>query len=361
MDKVVLDLYTDYLVSSVGQVTATGLASLLDGSISHDRISRFLASEPFGSADLWRLVKPLVRQVQCEDAVLIIDDSVEAKPYTDESELICWHFDHTVGKSVKGINLMSALYQSSYQGQEVSLPVAFELIKKPDIVTDPKTGREKRQGKVTKNELFRSMLQTCVHNQLPFRYVLSDAWFSATENMVFIKQELVRDFILPLKSNRRVALSEEDKKQGRYVTLSSLEPDPDATTLLWLEGVPFALLMVRQVFKNEDGSEGIQYLVSSDTGLSAERMTTIYQKRWKVEEYHKSLKSNLALAKSPTKTIRTQCNHVFATVVAFVKMERLKFSMSLNHFAIKAKLQLAAVKAAYQQLQAVKQFNCLPA
>jgi len=80
MDKVVLDLYTDYLVSSVGQVTATGLASLLDGSISHDRISRFLASEPFGSANLWRLVKPLVRQVQSEDAVLIIDDSVEAKP-----------------------------------------------------------------------------------------------------------------------------------------------------------------------------------------------------------------------------------------------------------------------------------------
>jgi len=256
---------------------------------------------------------------------------------------------------------MSALYQSSYQGQDISLPVAFELVRKPDIVTDPKTGREKRQGKVTKNELFRSMLQTCVHNQLPFRYVLSDAWFSATENMVFIKQELVRDFILPLKSNRRVALSEEDKKQGRYVTLSTLEPDPDATTLLWLEGVPFALQMVRQVFRNEDGSEGIQYLVSSDTGLSAERMATIYQKRWKVEEYHKSLKSNLALAKSPTKTLRTQCNHVFATVVAFVKMERLKISMSLNHFAIKAKLQLAAVKAAYQQLQAVKQLNCLPA
>ena len=60
MDKVVLDFYTGYLMSAVGQVTAIGLADLLDGSISHDRISRFLASEPFGSADLWHLVKPLV-------------------------------------------------------------------------------------------------------------------------------------------------------------------------------------------------------------------------------------------------------------------------------------------------------------
>lgn len=361
MDKVVLDLYTDYLISSVGQVTATGLSALLDGSISHDRISRFLAADTFTSADLWRMVKPLVREVQSQDAVLIIDDTVEAKPYTDESELICWHFDHTVGKSVKGINLLSALYQTTWQGQEVSVPVAFELVRKPDLVLDPKTGREKRQAKVTKNDLFRQVLSTCARNCLPFRYVLSDAWFSSAENMVFIKQELKRDFILPLKSNRKVALSGEDKKHDRYVTLSSLEPDPDATTLIWLEGVPFALLLVRQVFKNEDGTEGVQYLVSSDTELTAERMKTIYQRRWKVEEFHKSVKSNLAFAKSPTKTVRTQSNHIFATLLAFVKLERLKLGVRMNHFAIKAKLHLAALKAAYQELQAVVQMNCSPA
>jgi len=80
--------------------------------------------------------------------------------------------------------------------------VAFELIRKPETVLDPKTGRTKRQAKVTKNDLFRQMLSTCTNNILPFRYVLSDAWFSSTENMVFIKQELKRDFILPLKSNQ---------------------------------------------------------------------------------------------------------------------------------------------------------------
>ena len=159
-------------------------------------------------------------------------------------------------------------------------------------------------------------------------------------------------------------MSGEDKKHDRYVTLSSLEPDPNVTTLIWLEGVPFALLLVRQVFKNEDGTEGVQYLVSSDTELTAERMKTIYQRRWKVEEFHKSVKSNLAFAKSPTKTVRTQSNHVFATLMAFVKMERLKLNVRMNHFAIKAKLQLAALKASYQQyqqLQAVRQLNCSPA
>jgi len=129
MDKTVLDRYTEYLISSFGQATATGLSSLLEGPRSHDRISRFLAAEEFNSATLWQLVKPLVRQGQQEDAVLIVDASIEAKPYTDESELICWHYDHTSGQTLNGINLLSTLYYS----QGVSLPVAFALVTKPGI------------------------------------------------------------------------------------------------------------------------------------------------------------------------------------------------------------------------------------
>src|SRR6266849_3238730 len=112
MDKSILDIYTDYLISSFGQTTATGLSALLGGTLSHDRISRFLNDQTFTSADLWQLIKPLARQLQREDALLIIDDSVEEKLYSDESELICWHWDHALGRSVKGINLLTSLYYS---------------------------------------------------------------------------------------------------------------------------------------------------------------------------------------------------------------------------------------------------------
>ena len=33
MDRQFLDLYTDYLISSFGKVTATGLSELLDGEL----------------------------------------------------------------------------------------------------------------------------------------------------------------------------------------------------------------------------------------------------------------------------------------------------------------------------------------
>lgn len=38
------------------------------------------------------------------------------------------------------------------------------------------------------------------------------------------------------------------------------------------------------------------------------QVAAIYEKRWKVEEFHKSLKSNAAVAKSPTRMVITQWN-----------------------------------------------------
>lgn len=350
MNRDLLELYSDYLLSTFSHTTATGLSAMTGGEVSHDKITRFLSSEEFDSATLWKSVKPLVRRSEsADDGVLIIDDTIEEKPYTDESELICWHYDHTKGRSVKGINLISALYRVG----EASIPVAFELVKKTEWVFDEKKGKWRRKSPVTKNEHYRRMLRACQDNRLKFRYVLSDVWYSASENMSYIKEELGKEFIMPLKqSNRKVALSLEDKKRGAYERVGSVELEPNAVVKVYLEQVGFALVLCKRVFKNEeDGSEGVLYLVGSDPTLDYERMTTIYQGRWKVEEYHKSLKVNAALAMSPTKTTRTQGNHVFASIWAFVKLERMKLITNMNHFALRSRLCVKAVRAAFQELQ----------
>jgi len=350
MDKQLLDLYSDYLICSFGLTTATGLSDLLDGAISHDKITRFLSGSDFTSADLWHLVKPLVRQVQHQDAVLIVDDSIEEKPYTDESELICWHWDHCLGRSVKGVNFLTCLYKA----EEVALPVAFELIRKSEWTIDKKTGKQKRVCPKTKNAYFRELVTQCQKNQLPFHYVLADSWFASAENMIYLKHTLTQDFIFAIKDNRKVALSQDAKLQGRYQSVSSVELEENATQEIWLEGIDFPLLLCKQVFTNKDGSQGLLYLVTSDTTLSATTIQTIYQKRWKVEEYHKSVKSNASFAKSPTKTIRTQSNHIFACLWAYVKLESLRLKTKMNHFAMKGRLYRAALASAYQELQSIK-------
>jgi len=92
--------------------------------------------------------------------------------------------------------------------------------------------------------------------------------------MCFIKEIVQKDFVMPLKTNRKIALSAADKRQGRYVSLEKLVIEPHTVREIYLEGVAFPLLLVKQVFVNEDGSTGVQYLVTSDTKLTYDRITT---------------------------------------------------------------------------------------
>lgn len=351
----ILDLYSDYLISSFGQTTATGLSAMLQGEVSHDRIQRFLASEKRTSLDLWRISKPHVRKIQSQEAAMILDDSIAEKPYTDENDIICWHYDHAKGQMVKGINFMSALYHS----QGVSLPVGFEVIAKTEHYLDPKDGKEKRRSPISKNEYYQILLKQTVHNRIPFKYVLNDIWFASADNMKFVKKTLKKDFVMPLKSNRKVALSWQDKRNGRFVPVDTLELKENVILNLYLEGVDFALLLTQQVFENEDGSTGIQYLVTSDTTLTYDEILSIYRKRWNVEPYHQSLKQNASLEKSPTQTVVTQTNHFFAALCGYIKLELLRGSTQLNHFALKSKLYLQALQSAYQTLHSFQPIRLL--
>jgi hypothetical protein len=126
MNKTLLDLYSDYLLSSFSLATATGLASMVDNAYSHDQITRFLDQARYDQKQYWQVIKPVVRQVERDDAAILVDDTVEEKPYTDESELICYHYDHSQGRSVKGINLLNFVYQVTMPGgEEVSIPVSY--------------------------------------------------------------------------------------------------------------------------------------------------------------------------------------------------------------------------------------------
>jgi len=351
-----LDLYTDYLLSSFGQTSATGLSRLVEGEISHDKISRFLSGNDFTSKTLWQKVKPIVRKHDSEDGCLIFDDVIIEKPYTDENEMICWHFDHSQGKMVKGINMLNAFYhtQDSDNVHPLRLPIGFELILKTVLFCELKSRKEKRKSPITKNELMQQMIAQAIHNQLKFKYVLADSWFGSAANMRFI-QKKKKFFIFDMKTNRKVALSEQERNAGHWTRIDQIDIPDNTPVKVWLKDLEFPLLLTKQVFTNKNQSTGVRFLVSNDLSLSDDDFTTLYKKRWSVEEYHKSLKQNAAIAKSPTRTVKTQSNHIFAAIMAYVKLEKLKFDSHLNHFAMKSKIYLAANKAAFKELTALKE------
>jgi hypothetical protein len=95
--------------------------------------------------------------------------------------------------------------------------------------------------------------------------------------------------------------------------------------------------------------KGSALSVTSDPKLDYNRIITLYKRRWGVEVYHKSLKQNASLEKSPTRTTTTQRYHWYGSLCAYIKLESLKVKTRLNHFATKSKIYMSALKSAYAE------------
>lgn len=358
-NKVLLDIYSDYLISSFSYTTATGLSKALGGSISHDIFTRFLSAGDYNSKDLWHLIKPQIRQIQNDEGILAVDDTIEEKQYTDQNEMITSHFDHTFGRYVNGVNIISLLYLASKGTQEIALPVSFQPIHKTEKYMDKKTHKERMKSVKTKNEYVRDMLTTAVvENKIPTRWIVADTYFSSSKTLEHIHYQLQKHFVMPLKSNRLVSLTKPKKGVGvrtSYLQIESAVINEQEPIRVYIKDCAVPVSCIKKVFTNEDGSMGILYLVTNDLTVDRQTMSDVYQKRWHIEEYHKSIKSNTGLNKSPTKTVRSQSNHFFASIYAYCKLELLKLKTKLNHFAFKSKLYLSALQASMHKLHEIKQ------
>ena len=265
MDREMIDLYSDYLITNFGQATATGLSSVLNEEISHDSITRFLSDRELTSKDYWQLVKPVIRSIQEANACISIDD----------------------------------------------------------------------------------------------------IWYGSAANMRLVKLDLGKEFITPLKENRKIKLVE--GVENPVTAVSKLELEEGKPYLVQLESVPFDVLILKLVFlltrqhlagcsrfKHEDGGQGVQFLCSSATGCSGEEIRLAYRHRWPVEEQHKSGKQNAGLGSSPASLVVARVNHVFCSFVGVLKLECLKLSTGLNHFLLRSKLRLRAVQAALLELNRLR-------
>jgi Transposase DDE domain len=367
------DLYTDYLISATQLATVTTASEVL--GVSKDKLSRFLGGVElftsnqliegveqkkgcvkdhiaFDNQELWKQIKTDVRSCECvESAVLIVDDTLIEKPYSEENDIICYHHDHCTGQNIKGINLLNGgLY---YNNQDLYIPIFAEIISKTIKYTD-KDGKEKRKAEVNKNELFRNNFNQLMKNHVKIDYTLFDIWYGSVDNLNLIHSHK-QHYVCPLKSNRKLALSLGEKKQGKWLKLEEInnQLDTQNTLSIWLEGCTHMCYLTKQIFTNKDGTSVTMYLITNDQALTKDQIHTIYQRRWKVEEFHKSLKSNLSLEKSPTKHKTSQSNHIFYSITAFFKLELLTKTTATkhkNHFQLKASLYVKALKTALEEL-----------
>jgi hypothetical protein len=334
----VRNVYVDYVLSGSSVISAVDLSEVVDGRFSHDQVSRMLLSGEVDDKVLYRKSKTFLKGREAKGvATVSIDDCIAEKPYSAVNGVVNWHYDHTKGWSVKGINFVSALWSD----EQVSVPLSLQVVEK-DLVYSEKKDLWQWTVKTSKNEIFQQMVGRLTQSQ-QVGYVLSDSWYSSKDNMQYVFADCETDFIMAVKSNRLVARSEKDARSGNFKSLEKLKPGKRAVKL-YLKGLGFPVLVVKKTFKNGGKSSGTLYLACSDLELDYEDIFNLYKRRWKIEEYHKSLKSNCSLAKCQASNHTAQRSHFYCTALAYLLLEKTKAKEDKNHFALKKELTILQVK-----------------
>jgi hypothetical protein len=130
--------YVEYLISTPINYTCFNLSEHLD-NVSHDVVSNFLKHNRLTARQVSEMVKGLIRNLS--EAFLILDDSVQDKPYSKSIELVKKQYSVAEGGLVRGISVVNLVHSD---GQE-HYPIDYRIY---DAEADGKT----------KNDHFRERL-----------------------------------------------------------------------------------------------------------------------------------------------------------------------------------------------------------
>lgn len=313
--KCSLGLYRDFLIANHNRYSGVELSKVApSGAMEHDSVTRWLMRADFTPSDLWRFAKPLVDMTT---GYLIVDDTVAGKPFATNIDLARLQYSGREHRLVNGIDIVNFLWTA---GDEY-VPVDYRVY------------APMHDGK-GKNDHFREMLGKASQRGFAPLYVLLDSWYSGMDNLKAIRNHGWH-WITNLKSNRLVS-----PVRGTYLSVSDLDLDEGAVKHVWLRGYGKVV-----VAKLDIGNGVIRYLASDDTESSFATLKAHWNMRWKIEEFHEGLKQTTGVGNCSAQRAHAQRMHIFSSMVAFLKLERIRQHESRTWYEQKAEITRPATRA----------------
>lgn len=292
-------LYVQFLIAAQNNFTCTELSNVSPQPMAHDAPTRLLRREKLTPKVLWKNARP---HIDTTKGYLIADDMVIDKPRSTEIDLVKWQYSGTHHRVVKGIGIESFLWTED--GQE-HIPIDYR-------VYNPEA-----DGK-SKNEHFREMASLAYHRGFTPEYILVDTWYTSLDNLKHI-DSFSWKWIAPLQKNRIVSIAPK-----QYYHLEELVI-PEGGLVVHLKAYGFI-----KVFKKVSPNGDAEYRGTNDLNLSKLDVERIYAKRWKIEEYHRGLKQETGIAKCQARKERSQRNHIWSSIHAFLILELHRMETNIS-------------------------------
>ena len=243
-----------------------------------------------------------------KEKVLIADDSIAAKTGKD-IELVSYHYDHKVGRSILG----NCYLQLGYHNGINFYPIDVALVSSSNRpnnrlrAIDKRTCGWKRRKEALdkKTTALLQMVDRAWHAGIDASFVLFDSWF-AHDAIISSICASGYGVICRLKRSRA-----KYGYQGQKYTLKQLWQQVAKNKTCWLsqhhvKGVCLNVTLpktgdVRLLFVS-DGHKEWQALLCTDLEMEASQILCYYARRWSIEVFFKDAKQMLYMAKEQSNT-----------------------------------------------------------
>ena len=301
------DLYIEYLLSTFGNYTCSHLAEILD--CSHDAVSDALRGHSLKPRGFWDWVRPHCPLERRRRGVMILDDSVLDKNFSEKIENAYRQWSGNAHKVITGIGLVNWLHYD---------PVTDDY-----LPIDYRIWDRERDGK-SKHDHAREMFAKALEREFCPDWVLFDAWYASVALMKMVDRADLW-FFTRVRCNRLVSLVDQKGVYQRVDKLSWSQEEHDSGRLVWLRAFGWVRLF-RIVRRQADGTERTEFHVTNHVQLDSLPMAkTILGYRWKIEQYHRELKQLTGIERCQARKQRSQRNHIHCALVAWLRLwERAK-------------------------------------
>ena len=233
----------------------------------------------------------------------VLNDSVIGRKRSKKVELMAFIFDHVIGKTVKGFNLLTLGWTDAYS----FVPVAFAMLssaKKEKRLNEIKEGIDKRtvgyrnriNAMMPKTDAAIELIRQALNAGISADYILMDTWFT---NEPFIKRILAEglDVIGMVKDNKQQYYLGHKlynlKELAAHQICNNSAGDLLGSVLVRTkyDFIPVKLVFVR----NRNNRNEYIIILTTDCSLSNDEIIRRYGCRWSIECCYKVCKSLLKL------------------------------------------------------------------
>jgi len=306
--------YINFLVAAHCDVSCVKAAECFSGNgvvITHDRFNRFLTRQSLTPETLWDEVEPFVEK---QTGWFVLDDTVIDKIYSEKIALTYFQWSGNHHEVVKGIGLITLVWTDGTS----TFPIDYRIY-------------DKDGDNLSKNEHFRTMLQTAALRGFQPCFVPFDSWYSGIENLKFI-DKLGWRWFSRIKKNRMVNPDDTENRPVASLTV----PEDGAAVHMKKYGFIKLFHSVNKAGKN-------RYWATNCLTMDYTDRKNLQAICWSVENYHRALKELCCVEDCKIRKEAGQRNHINCSLRAFIRLEAIQQQQNITIYQAKWEIVRSAI------------------